>query len=133
MSVTEPKQGDRGLGDLVADMSRDLSTLMRKEVELAREELKVEVQKASKAGAGFGGAAAAGLLAGVGMVMFLGFLLDIVMPAWAAFLIVTAVFGAVAAVLAQRGKREMQKINPKPEQTIQTLKEDAQWLSEQRS
>ncbi|MCU1352342.1 MAG: hypothetical protein JWM05_1551 [Acidimicrobiales bacterium] len=133
MTVTEPKQADRSLSELVSEMSRDLSTLMRKEVELAREEIKEEVSKAGKAGAGFGGAAACGLLAGVALVMTLGFALDAVMPAWAAFLIVTVVLGIAAYALAQVGKRELQEINPVPQETVQTLKEDAQWLTAQRS
>jgi len=43
------------------------------------------------------------------------------------------VLGAVAAVLGLRGREQMKEIEPKPEQTIETLKEDAQWLKEQRS
>ncbi|MCU1453407.1 MAG: sle [Acidimicrobiales bacterium] len=129
----EPRQPDRSLSELVSDMTSDLSTLMRKEVELAREEIKEEVAKARTAGVSFGGAAVAGLLTGVALVLTLGYTLDIFMPAWAAFLVVTLVLGAVAAAFATKGKREVQELNPKPEQTIETLKEDAQWLSERRS
>ncbi len=46
--------GQRSLPELVGDMTQDLSTLLRKEVELAREEIKVEVRKAARAGGGFG-------------------------------------------------------------------------------
>jgi len=47
--------------------------------------------------------------------------------AWAA-LIVAVVWGVVAAVLARSGRNELREVNPKPEQTVETLKEDAQWL-----
>jgi len=69
----------------------------------------------------------------VALVMTLGFVLDVFVPAWAAFLIVTVVLGLVAAVLARQGRARLREVDPKPEKTMQTLKEDAQWLSEQRS
>ncbi|MCU1371662.1 MAG: hypothetical protein JWO77_2856 [Ilumatobacteraceae bacterium] len=128
-----PVQGERTLAELVGTMTEDVSTLMRKEVELAKEELRVEATKAKKAGVGFGGAAASGLYAGVALVMALGFLLDEIMPLWLAFLIVAVVLGVVAAVLAKKGQQELKQLNPAPEQTIETMKENAQWLNERKS
>ncbi len=133
MSAVDPKQPDRSLSELIGDMTQDVSTLMHKELELAKEELRVEAGKASKAGQAFGVAAGAGVYAGFALVITLGLLLDLVVPTWAAFLIVTVVLGAVAAIFAQRGKVQLKEVEPKPEQTIQTLQEDAQWLSEQRN
>jgi F0F1-type ATP synthase assembly protein I len=100
---------------------------------MAKEELKQEGRKAGRAGAAFGGAAVVALLAGFALVLTLGFGLDSFLPTWLAFLIVTIVLGAVAAVLGIRGKTEVQAIEPAPEETIETLEEDAQWLSERRS
>lgn len=131
----EPAQPDRSLPELLGMMTTDLSTLMRKEVELAREELKEEASKAGKAGGAFAGAAVVGLLAGVALVMTLGLALGALINDvwWLGFLIVTIILGAVAAVLALRGRAEIKTLNPTPDQTIETLKEDAQWLSERRS
>lgn len=131
--VTNGQVRERSLSELVGDMTQDVSTLLRKEVELAREEMKVEVSKAARAGGGFGAAAYAGILAGVGLVMTLGFLLDEVMPTWVAFLIVTVLLGAAATVAFLAAKKQLETVDPVPEQTIQTLKEDKQWLSEQRN
>ena len=127
------QSGERSLSELVGDMSRDLSTLMRKEVELAREEMKVEAGKAARAGGGFGVAVYAAILAGVGLVMTLGFLLDELLPRFLAFLIVTVLLAAGAAAAFVAGKKQLERIDPVPEQTIETLKEDKQWLSEQRN
>lgn len=124
---------DRSLTELMGDMSQDVSLLMRKEVELAREEIKVELRKAARAGAAFGAAGYLALLVGTGLVLTLGFLLAEVMPTWVAFLIVTLALGAGAAVAGWAGRRQTQDIDPVPEVTIETLKEDKQWLSEQRS
>jgi F0F1-type ATP synthase assembly protein I len=132
-SIGEPRQADQSLAELVGTMSQDISTLMRKEVELAKEELRAEAKQAGKAGQGFAGAAVAALYTGVALVLTLGFALDTALPTWAAFLIVTIVFAGVAAVLAQWGRTELKRVDPKPEETIATLKEDAQWLNEQRN
>jgi F0F1-type ATP synthase assembly protein I len=129
----EPLRAERSLPELLSELTGDMTRLFRDEVELAKEELKQEGRKAGQAGAAFGGAAVIGLLAGVALVLFLGFALDSFLPTWLAFLIVTIVLGAVAAVLGMQGRTKVQEIDPAPEQTIETLKEDAQWLSERRS
>lgn len=133
MDAVEPKQPERTLSELIGAMTQDVSTLMRQEVELAKEEVKVEVKQAGRAAAGFGAAAASGLYAGFALVLTLGFLLDEWLPTWVGFLIVTVVLGAIAAVTGKRGQAEMKKVDPVPQETITTLKEDAQWLSEQKS
>ncbi len=129
----EPAQADRSLGELFSELGQDLSKLVRKELELAREEVKAEVQKASKAGGMLG---AAGVLALDALLLVLfaaAWGLDAVLPTGWAFLIVAVVVAAVAGVLALTGKKQLQSVNPKPEQTIETLQEDAQWLKDQRS
>jgi F0F1-type ATP synthase assembly protein I len=133
MSAVEPKQPERSLGELIGDLGRDISNLVRQEIELGREEISAEVSKASKAGAAFGGAAGVAFFAAFALVLAAGWGLAAVMPTGLAFLIVAIVLGAIAAVLALRGRKQMQEVEPKPEQTIQTLREDAQWLKEQRS
>ena len=133
MTAVEPKPADRSLSQLVSSMTDDVTTLLRKEVELAKEELRAEGQKATKVAAGFGAAAGVGHYAGFALVITLGLLLDLLLPMWAAFLIVTVVLGAVAAALAQRARSQLPSLNPAPEQTIETLKEDVQWLKEQKS
>jgi MFS family permease len=129
----EPAKADKSIGELLGDVTTDLSTLMRQEIDLAKEEIKIQVNQAGKAGAGFGAAAVLGLLAGVAAVMTLGFALDTFMWRWLAFLVVTAVLGGIAAFLAVVSKQKLAQVNPVPEKTIETLKEDKQWLSELKS
>jgi F0F1-type ATP synthase assembly protein I len=131
--MSEVQRPERSLGELLGELSSDLSLLFRQEVALAKEEIKTEGRKAQRAGIAFGAAAVVGLLAGVALVMTLGFALDQLMPSWLGFLIVTVVLGIVAAVMAKRGQAVAKEIEPMPEKTMETLKEDAQWLSEQRS
>ena len=115
------------LGEIVSEITNDLSTLMRQELDLMKAELKAE---ASKAGAGVGMLGGAGF-AGYFLLLFLSValmaLLDAYMPLGWAALIVAVLWGIVAAVLTARGKSKLKDVNPKPEQTIESLKENAQW------
>lgn len=119
------------LGELFRSLTSDLSGLVRSEMELARVELKEEAAKAGRAGGMLGAGAVAGYLA----LTLLAFaaawgLAELVDAGWA-FLIVGAVVGAVAAVLARMGQQRLREVNPVPEQTVETLKEDAQWARAQ--
>jgi uncharacterized membrane protein YqjE len=122
----------RSIGELFGEFTSDISTLMRKEVELARIELKEEVSKGARAGGMLGATALAGYLALV-MLSFAAAwgLAEAMAPGWA-FLIVGAVYAAVAAVLYSKGRAELRRVQLKPEQTIETLKEDVQWAKAQK-
>ena len=124
---------DHSVGDLLGRVTSDLSTLMRKEVELAKVEIKEEATKAGKASGTLVGAGLVGFLVLVFLSLAVMFGLDQVMPiGWAA--VITAVLLAiVAAVLFVVGRRQLQQVNPKPEQTVETLKEDVQWAKNRTS
>ena len=94
MSTVEPKQPERSLGELIGDLGRDLSTLVRQEIELGREEISAEVSKAGKAGAAFGAAGVVAFFAALALVLAAGWALAAVMPTGLAFLIVGLVLGA---------------------------------------
>jgi F0F1-type ATP synthase assembly protein I len=130
---TEPKAPEKSLGQLFSELTSDLSTLMRKEVELAKVETKEEVSRAGKAGGMLGGGAFAGYLALLFLSFALAWLLDEWMHTALAFLIVGLLYAVVAAVLVVRGRARLQSVNPVPQQTVETLKEDVQWAKAQRS
>ncbi|MGV9884901.1 phage holin family protein [Streptomyces sp. NPDC003006] len=121
------KPDEPSIGDLLSEISTDLSQLVRDEIELAKAEIKQESTKAGKAFGMLGGAGYAGhlvlLLGSLTVIFALANVMDI---AWAA-LIVTAVWAVVAAVLYSTGRKRLRTVNLKPEQTVETLKEDAQW------
>ena len=123
--------GTRSLGDIVGDISRDLSALVRQEMDLARTELKQELAKTGKGAGMFGGAGVAALLMLVFISLALGYLLDNWMPRELAMLIVGLIWAAVAAVLTKRGRDNLKEANPQLPTTQQTLKEDVQWAKEQ--
>jgi len=119
-------------GNLVKQLSEQTTTLVRKEMELAKAEL-TEKGKVAGQGAGmFGGAAVVGLLAAGTLTALILALLDKAMEFWLAALVVTVVYGAIAAVLAMTGRdRVKQGMPPAPEQTVETVKEDVQWAKSQ--
>jgi uncharacterized membrane protein YqjE len=119
---------DHGVGDLVKELSAQVSTLVRQEIELAKAEVGEKGKKAGVGAGMFGGAGAAALLMLGSLTACLILALDLAMPAWAAALIVTALWAAVAGVLALQGRKKMQEMGtPIPEKTIETVKEDVQW------
>lgn len=127
------REEDAGLGELLSRLTDQFGTLIRQEVALAKTEITVEVRRAGRAGGLFGAAAAFGYLALLLMLFAAAWGLAEVMPTWLAFLIVGAVVGIVAAVLATSGKKQADKLDPTPHETVETLKEDAQWAKNQRS
>jgi uncharacterized membrane protein YqjE len=130
VTVVGTDNDDRSLGELLGDATRDMGTLVRKEIELAKVEIKEEVAKAGKAGGMFGATAVAAWMSLVLLSFAAAWGLAELMPQGVAFLIVGLVYAAVAAVLYTKGRNEMQHVNPVPEQTIDTLKEDAQWAKQ---
>lgn len=123
----------RSLGQIVGDLSNDLTTLVKQELELARTELKEEAAKAGKGAGMLGGAGVSGLLALILGSFALAYLLDNWMPVELAFLIVTILWAIVGAVLAARGRKELKNANPQLPETQQTLKEDAAWARAQKN
>ena len=116
------------IGDIIGNISNDLSQLFRQEVELAKAELKQEATKAGKAGGMLGAAALAGYLVVLLLTFALVFALGEVIPlGWAAF-IVGLVWAAVGAVLYVNGRKKLKTVDPVPRRTAETLKEDARWL-----
>lgn len=110
--------GARTIGQLVADASRDVSTLVRSEIELAKAEVTGGLKVAGK-GAGMLGAA--GFVALLGLIFLfhtLAYVLDIWLPLSASYAIVTGLLFLVAAILGLLGKKAVSKAKPKPEQAI---------------
>jgi len=119
--------GDSSVGELLSAVASDVQTLFRQEVELAKVEVKQEAAKAGQAAGMYGGAGFTGYLVVLFLSLAAVFGLANVMDAGWAALIVAAVWAVIAAVLYQRGRTHLRTVAPKPEQTVETMKENAQW------
>lgn len=116
----------RSLGELVAAASRDLSSLVHMEVELAKTELK-RTGMVAGIGAGFFGAAGGlGAVAGLFILVTIALAIALALPLWAGFLIVAGALLAAAGLLAMIGKKALAKVSP-PRRTLATVKDDLAW------
>ncbi|MEU1725245.1 phage holin family protein [Actinomadura sp. ATCC 39365] len=120
------------LGQLVGEIGEDISKLFRQEVELAKIELRQEATKAGKAAGMLGGAGFAGYMIALLVTLAVMFGLGEVMGLGWAALVLAVVWAAIGGVLYVNGRNRLREINPRPEQTIETLKEDAQWARDLR-
>ena len=123
LSVARPAS-DASLADLVKHLSEQTSRLARKEVELAKAELGAKGKQAGIGASMFGGAGALGFYAFGAVVAAAVLGLATAVTAWLAALIVAAVLGVVAGVLALQGRRRVQRATPPvPEQAAESVKE----------
>ena len=123
---------DRSIGQLFADLARDTSTLIRQEVQLAKTEV---TQKASETGKNVGFLAVGGFVAYAGFLAILAAIIlglwDLGLPGWLSALIVGLVVALIGYVLVQRGLKNLRQGNLAPTQTVETIKEDVEWMKEQ--
>jgi hypothetical protein len=123
---------ERPLGEVAQDLTRDLSLLVRQEVELAKSEMAQKGRVAAPGLGMIGGAGVAGLMAAGALTAFLILTLSIALDGWLSALIVGAALAGAAYVLAKRGKERVEGAgSPLPEQTIETVKEDVEWAKTQ--
>jgi uncharacterized membrane protein YqjE len=130
-NTDEHEPRERPIGELVKDLAGQTSTLLRQEIQLAQAEL---TSKGKQAGRGAGmlvGAAVAVLLGLIALTGCLIAALDTAMPLWLAALIVTLLWIVIGAVLATRGRKELEQATPPVPQTVETVKEDIQWAKTQ--
>jgi uncharacterized membrane protein YqjE len=129
---TRPIEPDASVGDLLSRVTDDFSQLVRTHVELAKVEIKDEVARAGRGAGLLTGGAVAGLFAVLMLSFAVAWALAETIDAGWAFLVVGLVWAAVAAGLALVGKRQLQTVEPIPETTTQTIRDDIQWAKEQR-
>jgi hypothetical protein len=129
-SRTVPGDGTSGreFGSLLGEFFDQGKRLIRAEVTLAKTELRDELTKFKAGGAMVGAGGVLLFIGGIAFMLFACAALALVMPFWAAALIVTVLFLAVGGGIAYAGIKRMKQLHA-PEKTIQTLKEDSQWAS----
>jgi hypothetical protein len=130
--INENRQMDnRPLGDLFSDLATDMSNLVRHEIALAKLEV---TQKAKFVGRNVGYLIVGGAVAYAGLLAVLAaiiMLLDKVMPAWGAALLVGVLVAGIAWLLIGKAMSALQQADLTPRDTVETLKEDAAWAKQQ--
>lgn len=132
MHEAQPANDERSLGDLFGELAREITTLVRQEANLARTELS---QKASHLGKNAGMLAAGGAIAYAGLLAILAGIISLLvkagLPWWGSALLVGIVVGGVGGYLMQRGLDAIKHADLAPRETVETMKEDAQWARRQ--
>ena len=122
---------NRSFVDIVEDVVSNVQDIVTSEVHLARAEITAEAKKAAKASRVLG---AGVLLAfyGVGLLLLAAvYALMLVIPPWAAALVVFGAVTAIAGTLIIAGRERLKQVHAKPETAIQSMKENVQWLKTQ--
>ena len=121
-SPSEVKAANTSLGDLLGEVTRDLSTLIRQEMALARAELKESAGKAAKGAGSLGGAAYAAGMAVLFLSIALWWALGALVGLGWAGVIVAVIWAAIALILYAVGRNQLKEVEGAP-QTVETLKE----------
>ena len=129
---TEPKRPEASLGELITEMTTELSGLFRQEVELAKVETREELQRTGKAAGSLGGGLVAALLAITFLSVALALLLAQALNDALSFAIVAVGWAIAATVLVSAGRRKLRDVRPLPETTT-SIKEDVQWVKDLKS
>jgi len=124
---------ERPLGELFSDLVNETTTLVRNEVALAKVEL---TQKATKVGRNIGSLVIGGAIGYAALLAICAaaiLLLSTVMPAWLAAVIVGVIVAAVSWMLISKAITALRNMELKPQETVESIKEDAQWIKDQVS
>jgi UDP-N-acetylmuramyl pentapeptide phosphotransferase/UDP-N-acetylglucosamine-1-phosphate transferase len=125
---------ERSFGELLGQLSEDVSMLMREEVRLAKAEMSQKVNRATADVVKLGAGALVALAGGLALVaaVVLG-LVALGLAPWVSALIVAVVLGGSGYVLLGNALKDLRRVDPTPHRTVGTLKDDLQWVKEQRS
>jgi cbb3-type cytochrome oxidase subunit 3 len=125
---------ERPLGEVAKELTRDVSLLVRQEMELAKAEMAEKGRTAAPGLGMIGGAGVVALCAAGALTAFVILVLAIFLPEWLAALLVGVVLAGIAYLLVKQGKERVAEAGkPVPEQTIETVKEDVEWAKTRAS
>jgi hypothetical protein len=133
MAEVQQARDDRSLGELFGELAGEISALVRQEATLAKAEMS---EKASQIGVNLASLAAGGAVAYAGFLAILAAIIALLVEAaglswWGAALLVGIVVAIVGGVLVMKGISALKSANLTPRETLESLKEDAQWARKQ--
>jgi hypothetical protein len=125
--------GEASVAELISGLVNDAQQLVHREIDLAKREVAIEVNKVKQGalvlGIGSGLAIIGALLLGHMLVYLVQTLTGLSL--WVSYLIVGGLFAVVGGLLLMQGIKRMKEVDPMPRETIESVKEDIQWIKEQ--
>ena len=122
---------ERPVSDVLQDIVRNLQEIVRSEVRLAKTEIREEAAKARSAGVWVAVGVLATLFAVLFVLLMIVYALSTVMPNWAAALVVAVGLAVVGGAALRAGVKRFQFVHPTPERTVESLKENVEWVKQQ--
>jgi uncharacterized membrane protein YqjE len=119
---------ERSVSDVLQDIVRNLQDMVRSEIRLAKVEIREEARRAISSGIWIAVGTVGAVSAWIFLLWTLAYALATRMPMWAATLVVAVVMAAAAAVLIMVGIRSAKRIQPIPERTVESVKENLEWM-----
>ena len=124
-------ENSRSIADVLQDILANVQTIIRSEVRLAKTEITEEATKAARAAGMMAGGAVAALFTVWLLLLTIVFALATVIPIWGAALLVCVLMAVVTAVLLVNGKKRFSTVHATPEKTIESVKENVEWVKSQ--
>jgi len=124
---------DSSVADLISGLVTDAQQLVRREIDLAKHEVSVEVDKVKQGAVALGAGAGLAIIGTLLLAHMLVYLVQTLtgLSLWVSYLIVGAIFAVGGGILLMQGIKRMQNVDPMPRETIESVKEDIQWIKEQ--
>ena len=122
---------DRSISEILQDVLRNLQSIVRSEILLAKTEIREEITKAKPAILLLAMGAVCGAFGTFFLLLTIMYALALAVPLWASALIVAAALSIVAAITLNAGQKQMGRVNPLPDKTIASMKENAEWARQQ--
>jgi uncharacterized membrane protein YqjE len=121
---------DRSFSDVMQSIVGNIQDIVRSEVRLAKTEVREEAAKTKTAASLLGGGAAIGIFAALFLLLSVVFALALFVPLWAAALILGTVLAVAAGALIVTGLKQLKRVHPTPERTVETIKENVAWVKQ---
>jgi len=122
--------GERSVSDVLQDILRNLQEMVRSEVRLAKVEIRDEVRRAVSSSIWIAAGVVGALSAWIFLLWTVAYSLETRMSMWAATLVVAVVMACIASVLVIGGIRRVRRIQPIPERTVESVKENLEWMKQ---
>jgi uncharacterized membrane protein YqjE len=124
-------ENSRSVADVLQDIVANVQTIIRSEVRLAKAEVKEEITKLGRAAGMMVGGVITALFTAWLLLLTVLFALSTVMPFWAAALVLLVIMGIVTSILLTNGRKRLKTVHRTPEKTIETMKENVEWVKTQ--
>jgi uncharacterized membrane protein YqjE len=130
--IHSSRKGDESIPQLLGDLSRDTSELIKREMDLARVEINEKFDQAKTGIVSLGSAGVLILFGGLSIVAGLVFLIAFAIPLWISAILVGVILSAMGGALLSKAKKDLEPRKLRPSQTLDSLDENKEILKEQR-